>query len=287
MTTTNQWLWAQDAIRRGWHIFPCEVGDKRGALTQPNSPYRIQWYESATNNLDLAATWWEYQPEYNIGISCKKSSLLVVDCDTPKQDVVYDHGEDQFRRLVREVAADWWWDRVRDTYTVTTPSNGVHYYYRWPEDVKASQRSLDSLLDVRTNGGDKGGYVVGAGSQTPTGLYHVSQGVAPEVQDAPSWLVELVRLKEPVKRLDEPFVKPYAVFDRYAGLREALEGAAEGNRNAMCNWVVYQAVEDDPDLTEDDVLKEFLDPAVRVGLTELEARRTIHSAWTGARRGAS
>jgi bifunctional DNA primase/polymerase-like protein len=286
MKITNQWLWAQDAIRRGWHIFPIEPGDKRGAFTHPGSPYRIQWYESATNNLDLAATWWEYNPEYNIGISAKKSGLLIVDCDTTKEDTVYDHGADQYQRLVKEVAGDWWWEKAIDTYQVNTPSGGLHLYYAWPDDVKASQRSLDSLLDVRSNGGEKGGYVVGAGSVTTQGPYYVPEGVPSPVQEAPSWLIELVRHKEPKRRLDEPFTKPYAVFDRYRGLREAITNAAEGNRNATLNWAIYQMVRDDPEgVHETHCLEEFREVALGAGLTDVEVTRTIHSAYQGARRG--
>lgn len=286
-TISNQWLWAQDAIRRGWFIFPCEPGDKRGALVQPGSPYRIQWYESATNNIDLAAAWWEYQPEYNIGISAKKSGLLIVDCDTPKTDSVQDHGEDQYRRLVESQGHDW--TETRDTYIVETPSKGVHYYYLWPGAVKASQRSLDTLLDVRTNGGDKGGYVVGAGSVTPSGPYNVPDGVPSPVQDAPAWLVELVRAKEPKRRLDEPLGgrrgnRLDSFFDEYHGLRNAVLTAAEGNRNETLNWAAHQMAKDG--CTEDKILAELYSPARANFLEETEVRRTIHSAWS-ANRGAS
>jgi hypothetical protein len=285
-TTSTQWLFAQDAIRRGWYIFPCEPGEKAGAYTTPGGPYRIQWYESATNNLDLAATWWEYNPEYNIGISCKKSNLLVVDCDTAKEDFVHDHGVDQYKRLVKDMAADWWWEQIIDTYQVNTPSLGLHLYYKWPADVKASQRSLDSLLDVRTNGGTKGGYVVGAGSITPQGVYHCNpEGIATELRDAPSWLVDLVRFREPRKPLDEPFVKPFAAFDKYRGLRDTLAGADEGNRNATLNWAAHQMAKDECE--PEDIVGEFLETALNVGLTETEARRTIHSAWRGANSGTS
>jgi hypothetical protein len=281
MSATTQWMFAEDAIRRGWSIFPCEPGEKAGAFAHPGSKFRIQWYEAATDRLDLAARWWEYNPDYNIGISCKKSNLLVVDCDTPKMDMTYDHGADQFKRLTKEIAAAWWWEKVIDTYQVETPSKGLHLYYNWPPHVKASQRSLDSLLDVRTNGGTKGGYVVGAGSVVGSGWYHVTNP-AP-VRDAPSWLVDLVRYKEPRKPLDEPFVKPFAMFDRYRGLREAVRESDEGNRNATLNWAAHLMAKDECE--PEDIVGELLESALYAGLTEQESRRTMHSAWRAANRG--
>lgn len=280
MNITTQWLWAQDAIRRGWYIFPCEPGQKQGAFTTPGGPYRIQWYESATNNLDLAATWWEYNEQYNYGISCKKSNLLVVDCDAPK-DGGTDNGIDQFERLIKSSGASW--EDTTDTYQVWTPSGFLHLYYNWPEGVKASQRKLDKDLDVRCNGGPKaGGYVIGAGSVTSAGVYHVPE-VASPVRDCPAWLVDAVKVKPPKRRLDAPTALEKGTstfFDEYSGLRNAVRSAADGNRNETLNWAAHQMAKDG--CPENTIHHELWRPALDAGLSEVEITRTIHSAWRSA-----
>lgn len=277
---TSQLLHAIAAQARGWHIFPCEPGEKTGALLEPGKPWKIKWYESATNDIDMIMRLWgDINPLYNIGISCKKSGLLVVDCDVPKDlETATEDGWDQFRTLCESHGVGW--EQTIDTYQVETPSKGVHLYYRWPDGVLASQASLDTLLDVRTNGGEKGGYVVGAGSCTPGGWYH---GINPApVKDAPEWLVEKVRLKETFRGGGEPFTRAHGVS--LAGLHRRLLNEPEGNRNAILFWVAAQAAEEHAEWDVNDLIEEFWDDAMAIGLSPSETKGSIRSGFTKGRR---
>lgn len=270
------------AQMHGWYIFPCEPGEKMGALLEPGKPWRIKWYEAATNDLDMITRLWrDTNPAYNIGVSCKKSGLLVVDCDVPKNWSATEDGWDQFKSLCERRGASW--EETIDTYQVETPSYGLHLYYTWPEDVQASQASLDSLLDVRSNGGEKGGYVLGAGSVTPQGWYHCVNP-AP-IRPTPRWLMDEVTLK-PTTYLtggsSEPFTRAYGVS--LAGLHTFLRNATEGRRNDSLFWVVAQAAEENPHLEEDDLLNEFWNDAVSVGLTPQEISASVRSGIRKGRR---
>jgi bifunctional DNA primase/polymerase-like protein len=274
----TQLTFALDAHRRGWHIFPCEPGEKQGALLYPgqDKPWRIKWYETATNDINQIIQWWTARPDYNIGVSAKKSGLLIVDCDVPKDMTYGSDGWDQFQYLCSKRGVDW--EDTVDTYQVETPSKGVHLYYEWPPSVQASQASLDDLLDVRTNGGEKGGYVVGAGSRTGAGWYHVINP-AP-VKMAPKWLIEECKWREPVKAMAAPFTRPHAIST--TGLHDTVRKAAEGNRNNALHWAVAQAAEEQPELTVDELFDEFVDDAVEAGLTMVEIRGTVASGYRRA-----
>lgn len=275
----TQMRFALDACRRGWHIFPCEPGEKQGTLLYPHQedrPWRIKWYESATNDVNQILSWWTWRPDYNIGVSAKKSGLLIVDCDVIKDWDEPTDGWDQFRQVCETHGVSW--EDTVDTYQVETPSKGVHLYYQWPEGVQASQASLDRRLDIRSNGGTKGGYVVGAGSVTNVGWYHVINP-AP-VKMAPAWLIEACKDKPPAHATVDPFTRPYAISS--TGLHETVRNAGEGNRNNALHWAVAQHAEEQPDLTVDDLFNDFVEDATEAGLTLVEIRATVASGYRRA-----
>ena len=65
------------AALRGWHVFPCAVGEKRPAL-------RGNWQDLATTSTEQIRDWWARAP-YNIGIACGPSGLVVIDLDIPHE----------------------------------------------------------------------------------------------------------------------------------------------------------------------------------------------------------
>jgi hypothetical protein len=273
----TQVRFALDAVARGWHIFPCEPGEKQGALLYPGTdkPWRIKWYEAATNDVNTVAQWWAARPKYNLGVSCKKSQLLVVDCDVPKEinAQATEDGWDQFAKLCARRGVDW--EDTIDTLQVETPSMGVHLYYHWPSEVQASQASLDTLLDVRTNGGEKGGYVLGAGSYVDGGWYHPINP-AP-VKMVPGWLLEEVMHRETVRTLSSPFTRAAPISS--TGLHSTVRNAAEGNRNNALHWAVAQFAEESPEMSTDELFEEFVEDGVEAGLTLGEIRATVASAY--------
>lgn len=284
---------ARCAARR-WSVFPCnpagtlcpesgDVIDKQPHLLWPGKPYKLKWGDVATNDPTTIVRWWTSSPEANIGIACRPSGLLVVDCDIPK-DSGGEEGFDQYFRVLRDVLGMSPWEATGacDTYTVLTGSGGIHLYYRWPADAGlASQAGLASvgapLVDIRSNGGTRGGYVLGAGSRTTKGEYRVDYD-AP-VKLLPGKLVELLQEKRRNQRKPQ---KPQKVSGftqpggRYEGLVDTLRYAQEGNRNAALNWAAWHMASDG--LTEEEVAALVLPVALGIGLSEKEAIATIGSA---------
>jgi hypothetical protein len=285
MNTSTQILFAMNAQSKGWSIFPCEPGDKRGAFIKPTT-WRLRWYDEATNDILQIAKWWGENRDYNIGISAKKSNLLIIDCDVPKEADATTDGWDQFKALCERRGVSW--EDTIDTYQVETPSLGVHLYYQWPAELQASQAKLDTYLDVRSNGGEKGGYVVGAGSyihneddHTRSGWYHVINPA--DVAECPPWLREEVTAKRHIISNKELFTGPHAVSD--TGLHNFARMASEGSRNDSLFWAVAKKAEEDPEADVESLFELFVEDAEHVGLTPQEIRATVRSAYNKVRNG--
>ncbi|MDI1466450.1 bifunctional DNA primase/polymerase, partial [Catellatospora sp. KI3] len=101
---------------------------------------------------------------YNIGLACGPSGLAVVDLDVLKPGrelhdpwADYTHGADVLDTLMDQAGAV-----MARTRTVTTPSGGLHLYYRHPSgpQLRNTAGRLGPLVDSRAHGG----YVVAAGS---------------------------------------------------------------------------------------------------------------------------
>lgn len=281
MADDTQMRFALNAHQMGWHIFPCEPGEKEPAYLYPGTsrPGRMTWPQVATNDINQIIEWWTERPECNIGVACKKSGLLVVDCDVPKVwsvDVVSD-GRDNFEALC-EYEGESWADTI-DTYQVETPSFGVHLYYWWPPGVRGTQKKLAEYLDVRVGTERDGGYVVGAGSVTKAGWYNPSNP-AP-IKHAPLWLVHKVKARRPAVAESSPFTPAHSI--NLVGLHDTLRGAPEGNRNDTLNWAITKAARENPKMTQEALYTEFVEDALEAGLTLHEIRATVASAYRGVR----
>lgn len=263
---------ALQAARRGFHVFPVEPLDKTPGRLYPNrtredAPWTIKWSEVATNYPPTIVSWWNECPDRNVGIACAPSGLLVVDCDLKNGD-----GLEEWSDICQKFAGDdsylMW-----DTYTVNTGSGGAHFYYRWPPAVKASQSGLSTNVDIRSNGGEKGGYVLAEGSVTRKGSYELDNS-AP-VMDAPAWLVALCTEKPRPKPIKSVYEK--AAPTSYAGLVQSVCMAPDGNRNQALLWATRAMCSDGA--TESEVLELLVPAAVDNGLTEREATDTIRSGY--------
>lgn len=289
---------AARAVSAGLWIFPVnpvgtvcpETGkniEKMSHLIRPGKPYKLKWGEAATNDLGRVVQWWTWSPSANIGVACKQSRLLVIDCDLPKKEYQlkgtsweYLHeklgplvdGADVLREMCERFGDSY--DRLLQTYRVCTGSMGLHVYLRWPEGVHASQASpVPGLVDVRGNGGMQGGYVLGAGSETSKGLY-VEENQLP-IADAPDWLVELCRERPKAAKVKPLFAQ--AGGGGYSGLRDAVRLAQEGNRNNCLLWAARSMCEDGA--TEEEAYDLLVPAGMEAGQTERECRDTIRSAY--------
>lgn len=282
------------AVQRGMHVFPVEPLDKTPIrLDQTkcieDAPWRLKWSKAATNDLSIVAKWWQHWPTANYGVACRQSGLLVVDCDTAKEDNnlrntnwAYMHDMIGLRvdgELVFEEMCDRYkipWRYTQHTFSVRSRKGGLHMYFSWPRDVQSTQASLlNGVVDIRGNGGDFGGYVVGPGSVTPTGNYSIHCGNP--VLPAPPQLVELCT--------DRPYEKPTREYERaggggtgnYSGLVRKIENMPENNRNAALLWCARSMCTDGADLDEAERL--LGDAAVVAGLKHADAIATIRSGY--------
>ncbi|MFF8831296.1 bifunctional DNA primase/polymerase [Streptomyces sp. NPDC015131] len=276
---------AARAVAMGLAVFPVnpcgtvcpetgELIDKQPHLLWPGKPYKVKWGEVATRDPNMISAWWTHSPNANIGIACRPSGLLVVDCDKAK-DGSDEDGLDQFLDVCARLGLDV--ADICNTYTVVTGSGGTHLYYRWPEDVQASQAGLAAygapLVDIRSNGGQRGGYVLGAGSETTKGRYVLDYDVP--FRDCPPELVELCREKPKPKREKSLFSHPGG--GSYGGLAEKVMYAPEGNRNNCLLWASRAMCEDGA--SEEEALNLLGQAAAAAGLTEREAEQTIRSGY--------
>lgn len=279
---------ALDAGRRGFWIFPVARGQK---IPHPAAG---KWGETATNDYwQILHFWTNVDPYANIGVACKPSQLLVVDLDQAKEGyklrgTEYEylhsaygelvHGTDVIDEMAYKLTGeDEDADSYLNTFTVQTGSGGRHLYYRWPEHWPTiSQASpVKGIVDVRGNGGQYGGYVLGAGSETDAGVYHVIEQLAVELP--PKWIRRLVAEKPQPPKIKRPprYAQPGSVS--HSGLVDTVRNAGEGNRNNSLLWSARTMCEEGA--TEQQAL-DILGPAAeQAGLDYREIERTIQSAY--------
>ena len=273
------------AINRGFTIFPVAPGGK--------VPHRLagNWGETATNDPNQIIRFWtQVDPTANIGVACKPSQLLVVDLDRAKKDWAlkdtewgYTHaaygplvqGEDLFDEMKFKLGSGDEQDPY-ETHVVRTGSGGLHLYYRWPSHwPRISQASpVKGLVDVRGNGGQWGGYVLGEGSRTEAGAY--TEEINFSISPPPAWIRRLVAEKpqQPKPRFTG-YRQPGALSS--SGLVDSVRNAGEGNRNNALLWASRTMCEEGAQESE---CLSTLGPAARdAGLGDFEIERTIQSAY--------
>jgi len=280
---------ALGAARRGWAVFPCRPGDKRPAVAD--------WECRACSDPDRVGRYWP-SDHHNVGIACGPSRLVVIDLDThsPLPDDWRLPGV-QDGRDVLALLAEWAGQLWPVTYTVKTPTGGMHLYYTAPDGpgIRNSAGKIGPLVDVRGSGG----YVLAAGSVLDERAYPgnpecrqlVTGGQAYEVADdsapgrLPTWLAVLAADGEPSAR---PAGRPgqhAAPGVRLQGLIETVRRGQEGDRNGPLYWAARRAAEMiaagmiDRDAAEEHLVAAALEAGLRGG--EREARRTFASAMRG------
>ncbi|MET9901917.1 bifunctional DNA primase/polymerase [Streptomyces sp. NPDC006446] len=278
---------ALTAAARGWYVHPLRPSGKGSALhgerTCPGtgecaSGHR-KWEARATVAPDRIRAAWTAGP-FNVGIATGPSGLVVVDLDVPKEQErkgssVAPDGATSFAALCERAGQP-----IPLTYTVRTPSGGLHLYYEVSPGVRLfnTARTVAANVDTRAWGGN----IVAAGSITPQGAYEVING-AP-VAKLPAWLLSLLQNPATPDRTPAPLLIPGQATRRaeVALAREtaAVRGTSEGGRNnrllagarSLGRFVAWG------EITRDVVETAFQAAGEAAGLSSGECRTTIHSA---------
>lgn len=270
---------------RGMFVFPLQPGSKVPAL-------RHDWEARATTDPDRIRRCWSQGP-YNVGIACGPSRLLVVDCDTPKDDTPpppepfnvpgVNEGADVLVLLAERYAERFPWGQ----FHVVTGRGGMHLYFRQPggEPLRNTAGRLGWLIDTR----GVGGYVVGPGSVVDARPYRLLGDPAPA--PLPGWLARL--LTAPKQRTAAPARPPGGPgrSARHGGayaakvLREEIAkvlAARPGTRNDTLNTVAFNLGRHAARGTVPaDLAQAALDHAVEaLGGDTAKSTGTAHAAFT-------
>lgn len=158
------------ALMRGLAVFPIPPGDRY--------PRAKGWQHTATQ------TPWDWQHGDNIGVGCRASNVVVLDLDV--DDPCRGNGIEHLNRLCAARR------QPRPlTFTVRTPSGGLHMYFAAPSGCTiGSVSGWPSGIDVRGPGRRLGGYVIGPGSVVGGVRYEVQLDVP--ISLLPAWLSDLL-----------------------------------------------------------------------------------------------
>jgi hypothetical protein len=273
---------ALTAADRGWRVFPLLPGGKRP------KPGFTAWERHATDDPDRIRRMWT-DGEWNIGLACGPSGLVVVDLDTAKPgdqpppawahvEGVTD-GVDVFAVLAERAGVGF----PANTYTVRTASGGTHLYFAAPPGpgLRNTAGRLGWLIDTRA----VGGYVVAAGSTVNNTRYEIVNDLP--AAPLPGWLA--TRLTAPHdSEATGPAAPGHAGYVRAAlrGEVQRVLDAAPGTRNHTLNAAAYSlGTLVGGGLLARPVAEQALDTAAGlIGLTAREREATIRSGLDSGQR---
>jgi hypothetical protein len=114
------------AAESGLCVFPCVPRGKVPAVKA--------WEQTATRDPELIQRWWQQQRPFNIGAAVGRSGLVVIDLDQGRGQPAPDEfagatsGIDVLRMLAQRAGQPEPWD----TYSVSSPTGGLHLYFHAP-----------------------------------------------------------------------------------------------------------------------------------------------------------
>lgn len=255
---------AVQAATRGWAVFPLRPGDKRPAVDN--------WERRACADPAAVAAYWPARSGGH-GIACGPSRLVVIDLDVPKDGKDLPEawklpgivsGADVLAWICEAAGMDW-----PSTYTVFTPSGGMHLYFTAPDGsaFRNTASAIGPMIDTRA----AGGYVVGGGSVTSAGEYVVTDDQP--ARALPNWIARLLEPPPEHENTRRPYVPRQDGPRSVAGLLRTVAEAREGNRNNALFWAACHLAKESPG-----DLGQLAEAAAAIGLDGREIRQTIASA---------
>ncbi len=161
--------------------------------------------------------------------------LVVLDCDRKADGP---DGVRAFEALCKHEGID-----LRESFAISTPSGGVHFYFATAVAYGNSSGSLPDGIDVR----GKGGYVIGPGATLPDGRsYRLAYGEWDAIPALPDALAKYLRPKLPLREPDAPAAPTasqrdleYAAVALESELNKLRSLKAGGRRNAALNKTAH------------------------------------------------
>jgi hypothetical protein len=229
----------------------------------------------ATPDSDVARARWKKWPGANIGAATgSRSGVWVLDVDLPD-------GPESLAALEAEHGP------LPVTIEASTPRGGRHLYWRWPDggpEIRNSAGRIGTGLDVR---GEGGSIVLPPSVLADGRCYRWIKTGAATFAAAPEWLVRFVLPPPPPPRA--ALIPPPDNIERYVASAAAselagLSAAKEGSRNDALNRASFNLAGfvKAGALPEDWTRGRLEAHAVDAGLTIIEARKTIESAFLAA-----
>jgi hypothetical protein len=230
--------------RTGWPVHPCKPDSKE--------PDTAHGFKDATTDEERIRAWWYAVPDRNPAIATGAPGPDVLDVDV-KPDGDGWVALNQLKRagLLNSARA-----------LVRTRSGGLHVYFAGT--AQPCGRLVRQHLDFKS----RGGYVLAPPSIVSGSPYEVLDH-RPRKSGRLDWAT--------VRRLLEPYAaprEPSGGRGDVSALVAWVGKLGEGNRNSGLFWAACRAAESG----HDDELGALAEAAIRTGLPEAEAWRTVESA---------
>jgi putative DNA primase/helicase len=168
-------------------LAPCNPDQKH--------PYIPEWQKLEQASAAQLEKWFK-NPKINVAIiTGEKSGIFVLDIDNKNGAT----GSLSLQLLEEEFG------KLPQTPTVLTPNNGIHYYFKYPQNTKiATKAGIKPGLDIR---GDSG-LVIAPPSEIAGKKYLWELSSSLEeipLADAPGWLLNLAKEQNNSIKISEPF----------------------------------------------------------------------------------
>src|SRR5262245_49159690 len=219
---------AQDYAARGWHVFPCNPGDK--------SPLLKNGFYDASTDPTVIAAWWRENPYAMIGVRTgPESGIWVLDLDIDPDKKL--NGIEAFHDVAQGRL-------LPESFKTRTPRGGTHIFFCWTDNITCSTGKLAPGVDTR----GEGGYTILPPSMRSDRVcYQVLSDIYPDLPSAPDWLIAAI-LAAQTKRAPAPtaLAQKRAINGGSGYASAALENechmvasAAVGERNDTLNTAAF------------------------------------------------
>lgn len=234
--------YVKEYTKRGYSVFPLQPHTK--------NYHEGFGYTKATNNCEALSKYY-YNTNSNVGLQIIDKEIIVIDIDR--------HGKTNGFLSLFNLEQDY--DKLPETYTVTTPRNGEHRYFKtsgliFEKNIQAFREGIDIISThiyappTYVKGNYKGEWIDGS--------YNVKNGSLDDLAELPQWFIQLLVEHEKQKNKPLPATKgtnqpPQGKTWIGIFLDEIVQGADEGSRNAWLtskfgkflyyNMDIYNAIE--------------------------------------------